>query len=124
MVTLNWESKAPYNENTANNITENSGVYIICNELNNSNYIVRYVGQASDLKKRLTEHFYDTEENEELKRYLKKDYIFKVYYAKVSRQSDRDKIESFLYNKFKPIFNNISPPGDEELEVNLPSDVV
>ena len=43
----------------------------------------------------------------------------KAVYARVSKKSDRDGIELFLYNHFKPKFNKYNPPAEQEIGVNL-----
>jgi hypothetical protein len=70
------------------------------------------------LEARLLEHLSDNEENQCLKTNASK-YICGFEYAKVGLQKDRDGVEKFLYDHYKPECNELDP-GGEPIEVNLP----
>ena len=114
---LEWRKLEPY-RNNVDKAPDEDGVYALCTLQNNHKYKVRYIGQGN-IRNRLKYHLSKQEENISLKEHIAKGYKMKASYAKVSRQSDRDGIELFLYNYFKPEFNKYSPPSDEEIEVNL-----
>lgn len=114
---LDWYKLEPYRKNIEK-APDINGIYALCTLQGNGIYKVRYVGQGN-IKDRLKYHLSDEEDNKELKDHIAKGYMMKASYAEVSKKSDRDKIELFLYNYFNPKYNNIKPPSDEELEVNL-----
>lgn len=95
-----------------------AGVYVLWVKLKNGKWRCFYVGQASDLRDRLLDHLSDDEENDCIKNNVTK-FNCGFEYAKVSKQSDRDGIEKFLYDHFKHECNKIDP-GGSAIEVNLP----
>ncbi len=95
-----------------------AGVYLLWVKLKNGKWKCFYVGKASDLEARLLDHLSDNEENECIKSNVSK-YICGFEYAKVSKQSDRDGIEKFLYDHYKSECNKVDP-GGSGIEVNLP----
>lgn len=101
-------------------VTDKSGVYLITVLLKSGYYRVVYAGQADDIKTRLQQHFSTSETNEDLKKYLKNDFTFRVYWAEVGQQANRDGIESFLIDTYKPEFN-IQSPAAKPIQCNLPS---
>ena len=96
-----------------------AGVYLAWIKLNNSEWACFYVGQANDLKSRLLLHLSGTEVNDCIKINLRK-YNCGFEYASVSKQNDRDGIEKYLYDHYKPECNHISPPQVDPIIVNLP----
>jgi excinuclease UvrABC nuclease subunit len=99
-------------------VPRDAGVYLLWVKLKNDKWRCFYAGQAKDLEARLLEHLSDNEENECLKTNVSK-YICGFEYAKVGLQRDRDGVEKFLYDHYKPECNG-SDPGGEPIEVNLP----
>ncbi len=99
-------------------VPREAGVYLLWVKLKNDKWRCFYTGQSKDLEARLLEHLSDNEENECLKTRVSK-YICGFEYAKVGLQRDRDGVEKFLYNHYKPEYNE-SDPGGESIEVNLP----
>ncbi len=77
-----------------------------------------YVGQAANLENRLCDHLSDDEENECLRKNVK-DYICGFEYAKIGRQTDRDGVEKYLYDHYRPECNEVDP-GGKPIAVNLP----
>ena len=114
---LDWYKLEPYRKNI-DKAPDVDGVYTLCTLQDNNKYKVRYVGQGN-LAGRLKYHLSNQEENEPLKEHIAKGYTMKAVYARVSKKSDRDGIELFLYNHFKPKFNKYSPPAEQEIGVNL-----
>jgi excinuclease UvrABC nuclease subunit len=68
---------------------------------NNLAFYAYYVGQASNLNNRIYQHLAGNETNSCCSQYLRK---YNCYFkaALVSKQADRDGIEVYLYNHFKP----------------------
>ncbi|MFZ3138631.1 MAG: hypothetical protein WA126_14705 [Thermodesulfovibrionales bacterium] len=87
-------------------------------KLKNDKWRCYYVGQADDLKTRLIDHLSKNEENTCIKNNVQ-DYVSGYEYAKVSRQSDRNGIEKYLYDNYKPSCNK-QDPGGVPIPVNLP----
>ena len=117
---ITWSSfHSSYTESEVKRyVPAEAGVYLLWVKLKNGKWRCFYVGQASDLKDRLLDHLSDDEENECVKNNVT-NYTCGFEYAKVSKQSDRDGIEKFLYDHYKPECNKVDP-GGLPIEVNLP----
>lgn len=105
-------------ENIEKFVPKDSGVYLLWVKLKNDKWRCYYVGQAGDLERRLLDHLSTDEPNACIKTNVH-DYISGYEYANVSRQADRDGIEKFLYDYYKPECNE-ADPGGKPIEVNLP----
>ncbi len=105
-------------ENVKKYAPSSAGVYLLWVKLKNDKWRCYYVGQAIDLEKRLLEHLSTNESNACIRTNIS-DYISGYECAKVSKQSDRDGIEKYLYDYYKPECNKVDPGGDP-VEVNLP----
>lgn len=105
-------------ENIRKYVPTSAGVYLLWVRLKNEEWRCYYVGQANNLQQRLLDHMSDDEPNECIRDYVSK-YISGFEYAKVGKQGDRDGIEKFLYDHYKPECNK-SDPGGTPIEVNLP----
>ena len=105
-------------ENIKRYVTTDSGIYLLWVKLKNNKWRCCYVGKAENLERRLLEHLSYNENNECIKSKIQY-YTSGYEYAKVSKQSDRDGIEKFLYDCYKPECNEIDP-GDYPIPVNLP----
>lgn len=118
---LTWSGfYTPYSESNVNNyVPEKAGVYLLWVKLHNGKWTCFYVGQAENLKTRLLQHLSSSEKNDCIKTHVST-YTCGFEFALVGRQADRDGIEKFLYDYYKPECNNISPPDVESIEVNLP----
>jgi len=100
-------------------IPTESGVYLLWVKLAKSEkWRCFYVGQAKDLEKRLIEHLSANEENDCIKKKVAEK-VCGFEYAKVAKQNDRDGIEKYLYDHYKPECN-VQDPGGMATEVNLP----
>jgi len=66
----------------------------------------------------LLEHLSSEEENECIEKHVSK-YICGFEYVKISKESDRDGIEKYLYDHYSPECNKVDP-GGKGIEVNLP----
>lgn len=109
-----------YTETTVKkNVPEKTGIYLLWVKLKNGNWRCFYIGQADNVKTRLLQHLSDSEKNECIKTNVT-NYTCGFEFAFVGRQADRDGIEKYLYNYYSPECNNISPPGVDPIEVNLP----
>lgn len=105
-------------DNVKHSVPQDSGVYLLWVKLSNDKWRCYYVGQADNLQERLLQHLSHSEKNNCIKTNVR-DYISGYEYAKVSKQSDRDGIEKFLYNHYKPDCNE-TDPGGTPIPVNLP----
>lgn len=102
-------------------VPEKAGVYIISTlQESDGKYEVKYVGQASNLKNRAKCHWSSNEQNTKLKKHIEAGYVMKFSYAELSSQSDRNKVELFLFKYFDPRYNECTPPADSCLACNLP----
>lgn len=98
---LNWTGLIELNSAGINRVSKISGVYRL-SFLNNSNeYIVHYVGQASNLRERLGQHIPANETNSCCSTKLRQHRCF-FRAAAVSSQKNRDGVEATLYNHFNP----------------------
>ncbi len=117
---LNWQTHQPYTQTTVSNFApEKAGVYILWVQLMSNSWKCFYVGQADNLKKRLLEHLSSNEDNPCIKNKVSK-FVCGFSFALVPRQDDRDEIEKYLYEHYKPECNRISPPDVKPIIVNLP----
>lgn len=99
---LNWTNLKELTVTGISNIRTISGVYRLSYlDPNDQKYHVYYVGQAENLKGRLTDHLSGNEVNPCCSRHLQS---YNCYFkaAAVSRKADRDGAEAALYNHFNP----------------------
>lgn len=116
-----WSVIKPYTTTNVSSYASNKdGVYLLCTKQTSGEYRVRYVGQGN-IRKRLLDHLSANEKNIPLKEHISKYHMnMNVFYAEIGRQNDRDDIELFLYETFQPRCNQIKPPSNTPLKVNLP----
>jgi len=105
-------------ENVRKLVPRDAGVYLLWVKLKNGKWRCYYAGQADDLEHRLLEHLSNEEKNLCIKTNVR-DHISGYEYAKVAKQSDRDGIEKFLFDHYRPECNE-KDPGGKPIEVNLP----
>jgi len=105
-------------DNIRKYVPTSSGVYLLWVQLKSEKWRCYYVGQAQNLEDRLLSHTSAQEPNDCIKTNVS-EHISGYEYAKVAKQSDRDGIEKFLYDHYKPECNK-SDPGGTAIEVNLP----
>lgn len=105
-------------ENIKKYVTTDSGIYLLWVKLKNNKWRCYYVGKAENLERRLLEHLSYNENNKCIKNNIQ-NHTSGYEYAKISKQSDRDGIEKFLYDYYKPECNEIDP-GGYPIPVNLP----
>jgi len=118
---LNWFEYIDFNEgNVKKYIPQKAGVYKISAVLINSDKLrVDYIGQAKDLEERSYQHLSNNEENFSLKEALNK-YHYKISFAEVGYQDDRNTIERALYENYKPKFNDPKCiPNVEPVNINF-----
>lgn len=117
---VNWSTfHTPYKEFQVNKyVPREAGIYLLWVKLKNTRWSCFYVGQARNLETRLLEHLSSEEENECIEENVSK-YICGFEYAKISKESDRDGIEKYLYDCYSPECNKVDP-GGKAIEVNLP----
>ena len=94
------------------------GVYRLSYKSSGGNYLVFYVGQAEDIRKRLIQHLSASEMNECMKNYLRAEDCF-FRYAKITRQHLRDVTERKVYREYGPKCNYQEPLGRLDVDVNL-----
>lgn len=115
---LIWTGLIDLNETGVSGIKEIPGVYRL-DYLNNKDnkYYVYYVGQAENLKKRLSEHLVGNEINSCCWKYLQN---YNCYFktAALSTKSERDGAEVSLYQHFKPNCPE-RIPDEEPLDINF-----
>lgn len=115
--TLNWTRLTPIEDASSmpNNL---SGVYRLSYKHEDGNYYVFYVGQAEDIKTRLSQHKGSSETNPRLKAYLDtKKCFFK--YAQITNKDVRNAIEKQAYKYYQPEANASMPQGRDDIKGNL-----
>jgi excinuclease UvrABC nuclease subunit len=116
---ISWSAFQSFTEeNVKKDAPRDSGVYLLWVKLKNDKWQCYYAGQAENLESRLLAHLSNGEENTCIKSNVL-DYISGYEYAKFSLQNDRDGIEKFLYDYYKPSCNE-KDPGGTPIAVNLP----
>ena len=85
----------------------------------------KYIGQTKNLRARLSQYFFSSEENRELYDFLLS-YRSKVRFFEIVHDSDRKQIEKLLYEKGQNvksyIYNQKCPEGDPNSSYNSVSD--
>ncbi len=99
------DQMVPYTYSNKDKVTSLPGVYAITDAFRN----VKYIGQASDLRRRYEEHLSNSEQNLELKRFLANNPGSLFHYCIINNQYDRNIAERELYFKYIPPFNNQIP---------------
>ena len=116
---LKWQKTEPPN---FINVPERPGVYIISTRQETDHeYEVKFVGQANNLRTRINGHWSRQEKNPKLKAHIAEKYIMKLNYAIVESQEDRDGMELYMYELFKPPFNLNAPPGKTAVSCTIPA---
>ncbi len=117
---INWSNfHSTYDESEVRRyVPDDAGIYLLWVKLKTGKWRCFYVGQAENLEERLLDHLSGDEENKCIKNNVS-NYVCGFEYAKVSKQSDRDGIEKYLYDYYKPECNKVDP-GGKPIEVNLP----
>lgn len=105
-------------DNVKKYVTSSAGVYLLWVKLKTDKWRCYYAGQANDLEERLLAHLSTGEANTCIKDNVAK-YVSGYECAKVAKQSDRNGVEKFLYDHFKPECNRVDP-GGSAIEVNIP----
>ena len=106
-----------------NSLPEGSGLYIFSVLLKNQEYGVFYVGQSLNIRTRVAQHFSDSEPNDKLRNFLKKNFTFKISYARC-REGLLDKLEKYLIKHYSPVFNNQDGNGNVIESCTLPNVIV
>jgi excinuclease UvrABC nuclease subunit len=102
-------------------VPEKAGVYIISTsqEVDHS-FVVKYVGQAANLRERTNEHWSKKEPNKELKEHIAEKYIMKFNYSEIESKSDRDGMELYIRELYDPPFNHNRPAGTTAIVCTVP----
>ena len=115
--TLTW-TKLTSIKDTSNLSHGIPGVYRLSYLDENGSYYVFYVGQATDIKKRLLEHQSDSETNVRIKNYLSSKKCF-FRYAKITQDYVRNAVERQTYKYYQPSCNDKEPEGRDDIQGNL-----
>jgi len=116
---LDWRTFQTLTEdNIRKSVTTSSGIYLLWVKLENGKWRCYYIGIAENLEQRLLDHLSTSETNACIKEHVTK-HTSCYEYAEVSKQSDHDGAEKFLYDHFKPECNRLDP-GGTAIEVNIP----
>lgn len=116
-ISLKWRTK---NCDEIEQISNESGVYLISVKCNDGKYYVIYTGQSNDLNRRISEHCSDNEKNTDLKKAINSysKYI-KFIYAYKNGEDDLNGLERYLYDYYQPQFTERSP-NVKAIECDLP----
>ncbi len=99
---LIWTNRIALNDEGVDRIKRVAGIYRLMHyDANRKKYLVHYVGQAKDLRDRLSKHLPTTEENRCCKEKLKNHHCY-FRAAAITRQTDRDGAEVALYKRYRP----------------------
>lgn len=111
-IVLKWSKIISYNSDSADEVSEDAGVYELLVKQQDDKYKRRYIGQADDLHKRFLEHLSPDEENSCIKKKLK-EYACGFDYALLSTVADRKDAEQALYDKYESeaTCNQVRPEG-------------
>jgi excinuclease UvrABC nuclease subunit len=93
-------------------------VYVLWTKYTGERWKCFFVGQTEKIKTTLYEFLSESEQNEEIKK-LVHESTCAFNYALTGSKSERNGIEKFLYEHYRPEFSN-NPPDVEPIEVNLP----
>ncbi len=104
---VTWSSMQPMSENSLSTVPPEGGVYRLMHLSGDKNF-VHYVGKALDLRARLRDHLPENELNPCNARKLR-DFYCQFQYAVWPSASDRDDLEWWLYDYFKPTCNEREP---------------
>lgn len=115
---VKWSDYKSLTQSNIDTVNDEAGIYKLSSEdTKDTNKVnVFYVGQAKKLKERLSQHLSKDEENDCIKNKVAKlSCFFKFVY--VSKQEDRDCMESFLYDHYNPECNK-QKPSSKPCEIN------
>jgi len=117
---VTWKPFQSLESETINNsVPQKAGIYLFWVQLKDNKWKVFYVGQAKNLRARISDHLTESEKNKCIKENVN-NYVCGFEYCLVGKQNDRDGVEKYLYEYFTPECNDNSPPSDEPIEINLP----
>ncbi len=106
---LRWRSKHVSDSNSG--VPASSGVYVIghCHSLYGLELsrVYVYVGETMNLRRRLDEHLPQTEENPDLKAYLRINYTIAVCWYAPTEASRRKAVQDELIRELQPRFNTL-----------------
>ena len=124
-MTITWRGPIYYS-NTGEGPTaysNDSGVYLIY-EKNDYSEIVKYVGQADNIRERMTKHRSNDEENEKLKELMQNRINnVRVRYTTVHEVIRRNNLEHTMFYYFgglEKLYNKIIPRGVHIEGLNYP----
>ncbi len=115
---VKWTELIQLDESGVDRIKEVSGVYRISHyHQTDKKYYVHYVGQAENLKERLSQHLPGNETNSECNGFLDN---YQCYFraCAISTQAGRDGAEVALYENYKPECVERIPDVDA-IEINF-----
>lgn len=116
---IHWSNFQRLNrENILKFAPPSPGVYILWKKVAKYEWTCFYIGQAQHLVNQLLDHISSTEPN----RYLQETVATSIcgfQFANIIKQPERDSIEQFLFEKYRPECN-FQEPGGKSALVNLP----
>lgn len=115
--TLTWSRLTAITSLTSILIPNFTGVYRLSYRSGDGKIYVFYVGQADDLRARITQHLSQNEGNPCIRKMLTS-YTCYIRYARVSERRVRDGAERFLYRHFSPSCNTVEPAGPD-ISINV-----
>jgi len=100
-----WSELYRYTEENVNRYAPTSGgVYRLSCDEGDPEYRVFYVGQGDNLDRRLKDHLNPSEENECIKKHLRK-YTCYFRFIEIASEVERDKVEEEQIRKYDPECN-------------------
>jgi excinuclease UvrABC nuclease subunit len=103
-------------ENVRKYVPPSAGVYLLFAKPGCQTWMCYYAGQADDLGNRLSEHLSDVGPDPCL---MQKMTASAFRFAEIEAKRDRNGVERFLYDRYKPECNK-AVPGAAPIKVNLP----
>ena len=115
MKEVKWSRLLRYTPENVGKITQDAGIYVIYVQYKNGYWGPIYAGRAKNLRRRLSDHLKDSEENDCLKQHVK-EYTLGFVAAIVKSQKSRAAYEKYLIVEFEPECNVLP---EDVIQINL-----
>ncbi len=115
---LSWSRFELLNDANIKKLYDMPGIYVLWTKYAGEKWKCFYVGQTEKIKTSLYNILSESEQNENIKSLVRKS-TCAFNFALIGSKTDRDGIEKFLYDHFRPEFSK-DPPAVGAIEVNLP----
>ncbi len=97
-----------------------SGVYVFAVNAGFRRSVI-YVGQAKNLQERINQHFSSSEDNFDLKAYVRRyPNELEIYWMMAPYGSTLDSLEYYLFQYYRPTCNKNTPPTNVAIRCPLP----